>query len=186
MRCLPGFFPVMNDVHAGGVIGGRMDARRPEAPSFISWARLGNLPSLIHGLIRSNVAPSRPTISTFILLIRHIWAPEKFCLDCWSISHLLLRERRVEVSKKLNKFPDMIDSVARGLRTRLPAPADAAVDDCWPPVPRVIYRILLQFAPRCCASQNVRIRGSSHSVPVPRPDSDLRGGQQCPLPIVLR
>src|SRR4029450_13887190 len=78
MRCLPGFFPVMNDVQAGGVIGGRTDARRPEAPSFISWARLGNLPSPIHGSIRSNVAASRPTIITFILLIRHIWAHERF------------------------------------------------------------------------------------------------------------
>src|SRR5437016_13389771 len=122
MRCLPGFFPVMNDVHAGGVIGGRIDARRPEAPSFINWARLGNLPSPIDGLIRSNVAASRPTISTFILLIRHIRAQEKFCLfclDCWSISHLLLRERRVEVSKK---FPETINSVGRGSHNAVARP----------------------------------------------------------------
>src|SRR5438105_14303908 len=107
MRCLPGFFPVMNDVHAGGVIGGRIDARRPEAPSFINWARLGNLPSPIHGLIRSNVAASRPTISTFILLIRHIRAQEKFCLFClvcWSISLLLLRYLRFYISDNFYKL----------------------------------------------------------------------------------
>src|SRR5438128_6058361 len=120
MRCLPGFFPVMNEVHDGGVIGGRIDARRPEAPSFINWARLGNLPSPIHGLIRSNVAASRPTISTFILLIRHIRAQERFCLDWRSISHLLLRERRVEVSQNFQKR--LFQWVA-GLTTRLPAPA---------------------------------------------------------------
>src|SRR5437667_11931977 len=119
MRCLPGFFPVMNDVHAGGVIGGRIDARRPEAPSFINWARLGNLPSPIQGLIRSNVAASRPTISTFILLIRHIRAQERFCLDWRSISHLLLRERRAEVSKNFKKISETIDLLARGLTNML-------------------------------------------------------------------
>src|SRR6266849_6106829 len=92
----------------------------------------------------------------------------------------------VEVSKKVKKIPETIDLVARGLRTRLPAPAGGAADDCWPPVPRVTYRMLLRFAPRFCASQNVRIQGSSHSAPVPWPDYDLRGGQQCPLPIVPR
>jgi hypothetical protein len=38
---------------------------------------------------------------------------ENFCLDCWSISHRLLRERRVEVPKKVVNSLETIDSVAR-------------------------------------------------------------------------
>src|SRR4030095_2568859 len=175
MRCLPGFFPVMNDVQAGGVIGGRTDARRPEAPSCISWARLGNLPSPIHGSIRANVAASRPTISTFILLIRHIRTQERFCWIIGPSVTLFSGSVGSKFRKKLNKFPETIDCVTRCLRTRLPAPGDCAADDCSPPVPRVPYRIFLRFPPRYCASQNVRLQGSSHSAPDPRPDYDLRG-----------
>src|SRR6266571_9167293 len=69
MPCLPGFFPVMNEVQAGGVIGGTIDASLPHAPSFIRAARFGNFPSAIQGMIRSKVAASKPTIKTFGFLI---------------------------------------------------------------------------------------------------------------------
>jgi hypothetical protein len=55
----------MNDVHAGGVIGGRMDSNEPETPAFISFARFGILPSAIQGRIRVQVAASRPITTTF-------------------------------------------------------------------------------------------------------------------------
>src|SRR2546423_13482594 len=64
MPCLPGFFPVMNEVQAGGVIGGKMDASRPQAPFLINASRFGNFPSATHGPIRSKVAASRPTMTT--------------------------------------------------------------------------------------------------------------------------
>src|SRR2546430_10303723 len=63
MPCLPGFFPVMNDVQAGGVIGGKIDASFPQAPFLISAFRFGSSPSAAHGPIRSKVAASRPTMT---------------------------------------------------------------------------------------------------------------------------
>src|SRR6266851_2632151 len=65
MPCLPGFFPVMNEVHAGGVIGGRTDCRLPETPTFMSLARFGMPPSAIHGRMSVHVAASSPMNTTF-------------------------------------------------------------------------------------------------------------------------
>ena len=65
MPCLPGFLPVMNDVQAGGVMGGTTDASLPHAPFCMSAVRLGSFPSAIHGRARSKVAESKPTIKTF-------------------------------------------------------------------------------------------------------------------------
>jgi hypothetical protein len=62
MPCLPGFLPVIKEVQAGGVMGGRIDASLPHAPFFMRAARFGNFPSAIQGQIRSKVAASRPTI----------------------------------------------------------------------------------------------------------------------------
>ena len=55
----------MNEVHAGGVIGGRIDRRVPDTPSFISFARFGMPPSAIHGRMSVHVAASNPMITTF-------------------------------------------------------------------------------------------------------------------------
>ena len=53
----------MNEVQAGGVNGGIADARVPETPCSISWARLGNLLWAIQGRIKSQVAESRPKMN---------------------------------------------------------------------------------------------------------------------------
>ena len=42
--CLPGFLPVMKEVHAGGVMGGGMERNAPDTPTFINFARFGMLP----------------------------------------------------------------------------------------------------------------------------------------------
>src|SRR4030095_7189901 len=55
----------MNEVHAGGVIGGRIDRKAPDTPSFINFAKLGIPPSAIHGRISVHVAASNPMIITF-------------------------------------------------------------------------------------------------------------------------
>ena len=55
----------MNDVQAGGVIGGRTDSSVPETPAFISFAKFGMLPSAIHGRMRVHVAASKPMTTTF-------------------------------------------------------------------------------------------------------------------------
>src|SRR5438093_7602795 len=55
----------MNEVHAGGVIGGRIDRRVPDTPSFINFARFGMPPSAIHGRMSVHVAASNPMITTF-------------------------------------------------------------------------------------------------------------------------
>src|SRR5919201_4732500 len=62
MPCLPGFLPVMKEVQAGGVIGGRIDASLPQLPLLIRLASVGSLPSAIHGPISSRVAASSPTM----------------------------------------------------------------------------------------------------------------------------
>ena len=70
MPCFPGFFPVMKEVHAGGVIGGTIEASRPDAPVPIRCAMFGSLPSATQGLIRSRVAASRPTMRSLTFFIR--------------------------------------------------------------------------------------------------------------------
>src|SRR5713226_828147 len=65
MPCLPGFLPVMNEVHAGGVIGGRLDSSLPDTPAFTNFARFGMPPSAIHGRMSVHVAASNPMIITF-------------------------------------------------------------------------------------------------------------------------
>src|SRR6266446_7231391 len=65
MPCLPGFLPVMNEVHAGGVIGGRIDSSLPDTPAFTNFARFGMPPSAIHGRMSVHVAASNPMIITF-------------------------------------------------------------------------------------------------------------------------
>src|SRR5437660_7039262 len=50
--CFPGFLPVVKEVQAGGVIGGRIDSSCPRAPSAISRARLGIKPSATQGLAK--------------------------------------------------------------------------------------------------------------------------------------
>ena len=69
MPCFPGFFPVMKEVHAGGVIGGTIEASRPDAPALIKRAIFGSLPSATQGLIRSRVAASRPIMRSLTLFI---------------------------------------------------------------------------------------------------------------------
>src|SRR5262249_18214175 len=76
MPCLPGFLPVMNDVQAGGVMGGKIDASLPQAPFLISAPKFGSFPSAAHGPIRSKVAASRPTITTFGLFTLRLDLPE--------------------------------------------------------------------------------------------------------------
>jgi hypothetical protein len=61
--CFPGFLPVMNEVHAGGVIGGRTDSSVAEAPSFTSLANVGILPSAIQGRMSVQVAASSPMMT---------------------------------------------------------------------------------------------------------------------------
>src|SRR5581483_3365844 len=65
MPCFPGFFPVIKEVHAGGVIGGRMDSSAPETPDLINFAKFGIFPSAIHGRSTVHVAASRPITTTF-------------------------------------------------------------------------------------------------------------------------
>ena len=55
----------MNDVQAGGVIGGKTDWSEPETPAFISLARFGRLPSAIQGRMTVHVAESKPITTTF-------------------------------------------------------------------------------------------------------------------------
>src|SRR6266508_5024410 len=55
---LPGFFPVMNEVNAGAVTGGTVEAISPQLPSRMRRAKVGSSPCSTHGLIRSKVAPS--------------------------------------------------------------------------------------------------------------------------------
>src|SRR5688572_5460524 len=62
--CLPGFLPVMKLDHAQGVIGGMVDSSRLRAPLRSTRPRCGRRPCSIQGSIRSNVAPSNPTIKT--------------------------------------------------------------------------------------------------------------------------
>src|SRR5690348_5948098 len=69
MPCLPGFFPVMKEVHAGGVTGGRIEASRPETPPLMRCAIFGSLSAATHGLIRSRVAASRPIMRSLIVFI---------------------------------------------------------------------------------------------------------------------
>ncbi len=64
MPCRPGPLPVMKVVHAAGVMGGWVEYRMPELPSFTSRVRLGIRPESIIGVRMSKVAPSRPMIST--------------------------------------------------------------------------------------------------------------------------
>ena len=63
----------MNDVHAGGVIGGRTDWRGPETPAFTKFARFGMPPWAIQGRMSVHVAASKPMITTlgrfFILAV---------------------------------------------------------------------------------------------------------------------
>lgn len=61
--CLPWFLPVMKEVHAGGVIGGRTDRSLAETPSFMSLASVGILPSATQGRINIQVAASSPMIT---------------------------------------------------------------------------------------------------------------------------
>jgi len=61
--CFAGFLPVMNEVHAGGVIGGRTDSSVAEAPSFTSLANVGILPSAIQGRMSVQVAASSPMMT---------------------------------------------------------------------------------------------------------------------------
>src|SRR5437773_11748968 len=80
MPCLPGFFPVVNEVQAGGVIGGRTDSNFPEVPSLITRARLGMRPSATHGFARSQVAASNPTIITFgVFIAKVVFSPANCC-----------------------------------------------------------------------------------------------------------
>src|SRR6185437_12157190 len=65
MPCFPGFFPVINEVHAGGVIGARMDSSPPETPSLINFAKFGIFPSAVHGRRTVQVAASKPITTTF-------------------------------------------------------------------------------------------------------------------------
>jgi len=53
----------MNEVHAGGVSGGRTDSSVAEAPSFTSLANVGILPSAIQGRISIQVAASSPMMT---------------------------------------------------------------------------------------------------------------------------
>ena len=53
----------MNEVHAGGVIGGRTDSSVAEAPSFTSLANVGILPSAIQGRMSVQVAASSPMMT---------------------------------------------------------------------------------------------------------------------------
>src|SRR5882757_9821710 len=69
MPCFPGFFPVMKEVHAGGVTGGRIEASRPDTPALIKRAIFGSFPSATQGLIRSKVAASRPIMRSFTVFI---------------------------------------------------------------------------------------------------------------------
>src|SRR6266436_2464898 len=80
--CLPGFLPVVKEVQAGGVIGGRIDSSCPWVPSAISRAKLGIKPSATQDLARSQVAASKPTIMTFgaftiVLGWSHVAPPKK-------------------------------------------------------------------------------------------------------------
>jgi hypothetical protein len=59
----------MKEVHAGGVIGGTIEASRPDVPAFIRWAMFGSFASATQGLIRSRVAASSPTMRSFTLFI---------------------------------------------------------------------------------------------------------------------
>ena|SRR6266487_1971821 len=61
--CFAGFLPVMNEVHAGGVSGGRTDSSVAEAPSFTSLANVGILPSAIQGRMSVQVAASSPMMT---------------------------------------------------------------------------------------------------------------------------
>ncbi len=62
--CAPGFLPVINDDHADAVTGGTVERSSLHAPLSISFLNVGNLPCATNGLIRSNVAPSRPMTKT--------------------------------------------------------------------------------------------------------------------------
>ncbi len=53
----------MNEVHAGGVSGGRTDSSVAEAPSFTSLANVGILPSAIQGRMSVQVAASSPMMT---------------------------------------------------------------------------------------------------------------------------
>src|SRR5690242_2655762 len=66
MACLPGFFPVIKDVHATDVIGGKIVSSGLRTLSLISFAIVGNRPSAISGSTKSKVIPSRPIMSIFL------------------------------------------------------------------------------------------------------------------------
>ncbi len=55
----------MNEVQAGGVIGGKTESSEPETPSFMSRAKFGMLPSAIHGRMTVQVAESKPITTAF-------------------------------------------------------------------------------------------------------------------------
>jgi hypothetical protein len=71
---LPGFFPVMNEVQAGGVSGGIADSRMPDVPWLIRLLRFGSLFSAIQGRIKSQVAESQPITNIFCFSITSLIA----------------------------------------------------------------------------------------------------------------
>ena len=79
----------MNEVHAGGVIGGRTDSSVAEAPSFTSLANVGILPSAIQGRMSVQVAASSPMM-TALGCFRERW----FELNGYVV---LLREQHADL-----------------------------------------------------------------------------------------
>jgi hypothetical protein len=81
-------------------------------------------------------------------------ARRSFVCNCWSVSYLLLRERRVEVPKELKKFLEAHDSMARG-RARSLAISLRAIS-----FPRVLGEILVfRGMARCIVACKLSLSG---------------------------
>src|SRR5262245_22754488 len=62
----PGFFPVMNDDHAGSVSAGTVEASGPQVPRSMSAASAGSRPARAQGAKSRQQAPSSPITSTLL------------------------------------------------------------------------------------------------------------------------
>ena len=68
--CIPSLVPVVQLAQPGKLFGRIVERNGALEPSFISRDKTGSLPALASGLMISNVAPSSPMMTVFILCLR--------------------------------------------------------------------------------------------------------------------
>ena len=116
----------MNEVHAGGVIGGRTDSSVAEAPSFTSLANVGILPSAIQGRMSVQVAASSPMM-TALGCFRERW-------QWFELNGYVVRAGGTARRSSIYQNPKSLASVSSLLSTQSVSRAGADISSSSSPI----------------------------------------------------